>query len=207
MLASLRLAKDIDVRNIEYRTDSKLVEGQINRTMQARDNDINQYLQLTKSLNLWITFGGTKHATNSSLSWILLAHHAQRLLRICKKVKKVPRVRQQDPHSAQATPLHNRSMALLHMGNGYTRAFPPVHWIGQILVIRMVNQLPSTGVTDPARQSNDQSLHLTRLPLERLKQTILDPLQTEVDTGTIAVDEVAIAMEAVEIADTVANQL
>ncbi|XP_071733616.1 uncharacterized protein [Rutidosis leptorrhynchoides] len=51
LIAGLRLAKSIDVRQLTAYVDSQLVESQLNGSFEARDTSMQKYLELTKALN------------------------------------------------------------------------------------------------------------------------------------------------------------
>ncbi|XP_071697034.1 uncharacterized protein [Rutidosis leptorrhynchoides] len=50
LIAGLRLAKSIDVRQLTAYVDSQLVTSQLNGSFEARDSSMQKYLELTKAL-------------------------------------------------------------------------------------------------------------------------------------------------------------
>ena len=50
ILASLRVARDLGVRNLKLRSNSKLIVGQITNEYEAKKERMNKYLQLTSQL-------------------------------------------------------------------------------------------------------------------------------------------------------------
>lgn len=50
LIVGLKLAKEVGVKKLRYRSDSKLITGQVNRDFQAKDPQMQRYYHLTMCL-------------------------------------------------------------------------------------------------------------------------------------------------------------
>ncbi|XP_071739240.1 uncharacterized protein [Rutidosis leptorrhynchoides] len=102
LIAGLRLAKSIDVRQLTAYVDSQLVPIQLNDSFEARDTSMQKYLELTKALtNTFAAFEikqiphnhNKKADALSNLASLLYDHFTKKLwLKYCKESqpKRIP---------------------------------------------------------------------------------------------------------------------
>ncbi|XP_071709113.1 uncharacterized protein [Rutidosis leptorrhynchoides] len=89
LIAGLRLAKSIDVRQLTAYVDSQLVASQLNGSFEARDTSMQKYLELTKALtNTFATFEikqiphnrNKKAYALSKLAFLLYDHFTKKVM-------------------------------------------------------------------------------------------------------------------------------